>query len=128
MTHGWVKLHRKLLSWEWYKDSETLHLFIHLLLKANHAAGKWQGIEVGRGELVTGRSSLSAETGLSDRSLRTRLTRLKNSGEILIRTTSRYSIVTIINYNEYQDENAAERPAERPANDQQTTTNKKKKN
>ena len=33
---GWVKLHRKFLEWEWYDKSETVHLFLHCLLKANH--------------------------------------------------------------------------------------------
>lgn len=57
---------------------------------------------LGRGELVTGRTSLSAQTGLSVQSIRTALERLKSTNEITIKSTSKYSIVTIVNYDTYQ--------------------------
>jgi len=36
METGWLKLHRKFKEWEWYQDSKMVHLFIHLLVTANH--------------------------------------------------------------------------------------------
>ncbi len=99
---GWIKLHRKMLDWEWYGDGNTFRLFVHLLLTANHKPQSWKGVVIGRGELATGRQSLSAQTGLSEQSVRTSLERLKSTNEITIKSTSKYSIVTIVNYDTYQ--------------------------
>ncbi len=99
---GWIRLHRKIQDWEWYRDGNTFRLFIHLLLSANHKPQKWKGLVIGRGELATGRQSLSAQTGLSEQSVRTSLERLKSTNEITIKSTSKYSIVTIVNYDTYQ--------------------------
>jgi len=131
-TNGWIKLHRKMLEWEWYNDSNTFRLFIHLLLLANHEKKRWRGIEINRGELVTGRKKLAKELMLSERKIRTSLMRLKSTNEIAIKTTNKYSIISICNYSTYQTKDNAKRPAERPTSsptsDQQVTTNKNDKN
>ena len=36
MNNGWVKTYRKIQDKGWYKDSHYVHLWLHLLLKANH--------------------------------------------------------------------------------------------
>lgn len=99
---GWIKLLRQLIWWEWYKDSNTLHLFIHLLLMACYKPSKWRGVDLAPGQLITGRKQLSAETGISERSIRTSLGRLKKTGEICVKSTSNFSIVTVCNYSKYQ--------------------------
>ena len=99
---GWVKLHRELLEWEWFRDSQTLHLFIYLLLSANHDDGRFMGVEVFKGQVVTGLPSMSEATGLSIQALRTRLRRLESTGEISKKSTGRFSIITINNYSKYQ--------------------------
>ena len=104
---GYVKIHRSLIDWEWYKDVNTKSLFIHLLLKANHAPGKFMGIDIKRGQLVTGRKALSAETGLSEQCIRTSLNRLKSTNELTIKTSNKNSLITIVNYDFYQNSNDA---------------------
>ncbi len=99
---GWIKLHRKLLNWEWYKNSNMVHVFIHLLFSANYESKKWQGIEIKRGQFVTGRKSLSGSTGISEQSIRTCLSKLKSTNEITIKSTNKYSVITINKYEEYQ--------------------------
>lgn len=132
---GYIKLFRQIVNWEWYNDSQTLHLFLHLILKANHQENSWQGQTIQRGQLITGRLKLSKETGISQRSIRTCLTRLKATNEITTKTTSRFSLITIVNYEYYQsDTNKAtnkttnKQSNERPTIDQQSTTNKNDKN
>jgi len=98
---GWIKLHRKILNWEWFTTPHMLQLFVFLLLTANRKKGKWKGIEVDRGQVVTGLNSLKKSTGISIRSLRTCISRLKSTGEITVKTTSKYSIITICNYDTY---------------------------
>lgn len=132
---GWVSLFRKLLNWEWYQDSHTVHLFIHLLLKANHADSQWQGNLIKRGQLITGRKSLSVETGITEQSVRTSLRRLKSTGEISEKSTSKFTIITLCNYDTYQlRETEINQPAnqqltsDQPASNQQVTTNNNNNN
>ena len=120
---GWIKIHRSILDWEWYEDTNTFRLFIHLILKANHKDKNYKGKLIKRGSLVTGRELLSVETGLSVRQIRTCLERLKSTNEIAIKTNSKGTEIQIVKYEEYQLA-TNETTNKRPTNDQQTTTNK----
>lgn len=126
-----------MIDWEWYNDSKTLHLFIHLLINANHSDQKWQGKMIKRGQLITGRDKIKSLTGISEQSIRTCLQRLKDTKEVTIKTTNKYSIITILNYDLYQfSENINQQDnhqstINQPTTNQQLTTNKnvkKKKN
>lgn len=125
-------MHRKITEWEWYSDIKVSRLFIHMLLKANHTSGRWQGIELSPGQLIVGRTSLSDETGLSEQEIRTAIKKLKSTGEITSRATNKFTTITICKYSEYQgcasSEQPAEQPAEQPTINQQSTTNKNIKN
>lgn len=124
---GWIKLHRQIVNWEWYSDSKTFRLFLHLLLTANHKDNNYRGKLIKKGCLVTGRELLSAQTGMSVREIRTCLERLKSTNEIAIKTNSKGTEIQVINYEKYQS-TTNETTNERPTNDQQTTTNKNDKN
>lgn len=126
MSDGWIKLHRKLTSWEWYTDSKMVHLFLHILLNANHDDNKWRGIEVLRGQLITGINSLSESTGISTQSIRTCLNRLKSTSEITIKSTNKYSVITVCNYDSYQieEKKSTSKSTRKPTNNQQSTNNK----
>lgn len=128
---GHIKLHRQFLEWEWYSDINVSRLFLHLLLRANHKPQKWQGIEIGVGELLTGRKVLSHETGLTEMQVRTSLNKLKSTNEITIKTTKQYSIISINNWSKWQQNNQQLNQRitnEQPTNNQQITTNKNDKN
>jgi hypothetical protein len=99
---GHIKIDRKILKWEWYSDSKMVHLFIHFLLSANHKDTKYQGVELKRGQLIIGRLKLATTVGLSENQIRACLNRLKKTGEITIKTTNKFSIVTICKYDTYQ--------------------------
>jgi hypothetical protein len=99
---GWIKIHRKILNWEWYKISNMAHLFQYLLLTANHQDYKWKGADIQRGQVLTGRNTISANTGISPQSIRTCIERLKSTNEITIKSTNKYSIITINKYEDYQ--------------------------
>lgn len=124
---GWVMLHRRLLSWEWFDKAEMVQLFLYLLLSANHADKKWQGVDVRRGQLLTSNAKIAKHTRLSAQTIRTCINRLKSTGEITTETTNQYSLITICNYDRYQcesqvdNEQIDERSNKRLTNDQQTT-------
>lgn len=99
---GRISLHRKILVWEWYSDINTCRLFIHMLLKANWKEGKFRGTTVPRGSFVSSIDKLSEETSLTKREIRTAISHLKMTGEVTVKTTNKYSIFTIENYDFYQ--------------------------
>jgi hypothetical protein len=125
--NGWIKLHRQITEWEWYSDSNTFRLFIHLLLKANHKDNNYRGKLIKQGCLVTGREKLSLETGLSIRQVRTCLERLEMTNEIAIKSSSKGTEIQIVKYKDYQYA-TNETTSKEPTNDQQTTTNNNEKN
>ena len=82
LESGYIKLYRSLLTWEWYQDANTLRLFLHLILTANHFERKWRGITVKRGQRVCSYADLSGELGLSLQGVRTAVKHLKSTGEL----------------------------------------------
>jgi hypothetical protein len=118
---GWIKIHRKFLDWEWFNKSEAVHLFMYLVLKANHKDGQWQGIDIKKGQFVTSFGKISADTKISLQTIRTLLKKFEKSNEINIQTTNKYSVITICKYECYQKE--TETTNEQLTNKQQSTNN-----
>ena len=102
MTSGWIKLHRKIKEWEWYKDSQVVHLFYHLIVSANDRDKKWKYFNIRRGEFVTSVRNISEETGIPVISVRRKLEILEKSGAILRKTTNKFTLITICKYDSYQ--------------------------
>ena len=120
---GWVKLHRQFIEWEWYDKSETVHLFLHCLLKANHKDKMYRGTLVKAGTFLTSRDKLSLELGLSVRQIRTSLNRLKKTNELTVKTSAQGTVIKVVKYNYYQVQ-TNKLTSNRPAIvQQQTTTN-----
>ena len=126
--NGYIRLHRKFIGWEWYTDINTKVVFLHLLLLANWKDGRFQGVDVPRGSLITSIGKLSAETGLSENKVRTALNHLEKTGEIHKQITNRFSLISVQNYDLYQDESQAnhnQTTSNPQANHNQITTNEK---
>ena len=122
---GYIKIHRKFMGWGWYQNSQAVHLFMHLLLEANHADAQWQGHEVKRGQLITSICHISIGTGISQQSVRTLLKKFKNTGEILIKSTNKFTVVTICKYDDYQsNETPHQQTTNKQVTSNQQTTNK----
>lgn len=119
---GWIKIHRRIVEWEWFDDDATFKVFIWLLVNANHEAKNWHGITIERGQLVTSLDSISRSTKHSVQSVRTILNRLKSTNEITSESTNKFTIITIKNYDSYQSQNEDDQQAKQQA-DQQTNNN-----
>ena len=93
---GWISLHRKFLSWEWFDKPEMVQLFIWLLLNANYADKKWQGKVIKRGQIMLTTPKIMEALRLSERQVRTCISRLKSTGEVTVKTTNKYSTLITI--------------------------------
>jgi len=122
---GWIKLHRVLIDWEWYKTPHMVQFFIHCLLRANHEEKKWQGHLVSEGQFISGRKQLSLETGLSEQTIRTCIERLKSTSELTSKTTNKNTLFTINSWKKYQfKEEANQQPNQQVTNNQPTSNHK----
>lgn len=135
---GYIKLDRAIENWRYKTKPNYVALWVELLLRANHSAKKWNDIVIERGQFVTSYESLQKGTGLSLQQIRTIFNKLKEE-EITIKTTNKYSLITIVNYDKYQGEitttnkQTNNQEDEILTNNQQTTnkqltTNKNNKN
>ena len=104
---GWVAIWRIIDEAPWYKNSKISHLAQHLIRKANHEDRylylNGERHFVKRGETITGRITLSEETGLTEQEIRHALKVLEEDGLLTVISTSRFSRLTICNYATYQD-------------------------
>ena len=131
MHRGFTKRWRKRWDKGYHLDSELWLLMDYFIDFANYKDSevyiKYCGlVPLKRGQHLFGTSQLSGFLGWPAGLVRRKILILKNIGFLTIRTTNRYSIATVINYNTYQpsDRNTtskrqAERQAERQATDQQ---------
>jgi hypothetical protein len=102
MSTGWIKLHRQLLEWEWYDDTNTKCLFLHCLLRANHSDTEWRGHKIKRGQFLTSVDTLTRETGLSVSQIRTSLKKLISTSEIASKSQARSTVITVLEYDSHQ--------------------------
>lgn len=131
---GYIKLHRKFLEWEWYDDINCKVLFIHCLIKANYRDKQWRGKTIQRGQFFTSIDNLADELHLSPQQIRTSLSKLETTKEIVKKSTNEGTYITICNYDNYQQLNQTDQQTDNKpiTNDQQTdnkriTTTKKDK-
>lgn len=138
MESGWIKLYRKITEhWIWEdKPFSKGQAWIDMLMLANHEGGRFlignELIEVKRGSFVTSELKLMNRWGWSKSKVRAFLTLLENESMIVKNTDHKKTVITIVNYSDYQDSKTIERPqkdhgetAKRPQKD---TNNNNKNN
>ena len=97
-----IKLDRNIINWRWFKNSKVLSVFIWLLLKANIKDCWFQKEKICRGSLVASNAHIADDCGLTMQNVRTALSDLESTGEIVRKQGNHYQIITIINYDLYQ--------------------------
>ena len=126
---GFIKLHRSILKWEWWTDDKTARVFLWLLLNAQWEDSRFKGHKIPKGSLVMSWKSLSENCGISIQSARTAISHLKSTGEITIKSTNKFSIVNIANWEKYQgyeeetNKQINNQTNKQLTNNQQTTNN-----
>jgi len=131
MNRGYVKLWRKSLDNGWLQNHELWVFWCYCLLRANHKKVMvkigFQEIILLPGQFIFGRFRAAQELKMTEWKIRACLHYLKVCGNLTIKTASKFSIITVINWPLYQGDDSNEPPADSPAIHQQTATDKNKK-
>ncbi|MHB3827184.1 DNA replication protein [Klebsiella pneumoniae] len=107
---GYVSIHRQFMDSRLYKDSQAVHLWLHLILKANHVEVTVNTdigpVTVGRGQMLTGRPTLVSETFIPDNKVRSLLRTFESKGMLNITSMGKkFSLLTIVKYDDFQSQN-----------------------
>lgn len=97
-----IKLDRNIIKWRWYKNANTMRVFLHLLITANVTDCNFETITVHRGQRIISYPNLAKELDMTQMEVRTAIKHLKLTGELTGSAMPKYTIITISNYNDYQ--------------------------
>lgn len=100
--NGYVKIHRKLLQWGWYQDHAVKEVWLHLLLTASFKECHFRGKKILPGQCIVGTEQMAKDLGFTRQQIRTAITKLSSTNEITVDSTNRFSIITLVNWAEYQ--------------------------
>ena len=100
--NSWIKLPRMFMNWQWYKNTNMVHLYLYLLLNANIEDKYYFGISIQRGECLVSLSTLSRDTGISRDSIKRYLKKLQATKEISYRKLSKGRIIVLLDFNKFQ--------------------------
>jgi len=123
---GYVRIYRSLWEKGYWWDSEYVHLWVHLIMKATYRPkeylfnGKIEYLQPG--QFIAGRRSLSKETGIQESKIERILYCFATEHQIEQQTTNKFRIITILNWNKYQTD---EQQNEQQMNNQRTTSEHK---
>ena len=128
---GYIQLHRQLLESKVFANPITLKIWVWLLLKAawkdrfvNLQIGKgFTTVSIKRGQLIFGRNKASDVLDIDANNVYRQLQAMQADNMILIEPNNQYSIITICNYDSYQElkgENEQQVNNQRTADEQPT--------
>jgi len=127
---GWVKLHRKILESRVFKNEGLFKVWMYCLCRANHQkcfvpirTGRGvTEVEVNPGEFIFGRKSASIDLDMNESTVQKRMKKLESMGNLIMQSNTHYSIVSICNWETYQDNDIKkEQQKYQPSNNQVST-------
>ena len=130
MNRGYIKVWRKTIDSGWLQNHKLCAFWLWCLLKASHKEYDLivgcQKVHLMPGDFVFGLNKASEELAMSIRSIRTILAFLKTSQNLTIKTTNKFSVISIVNWDIYQqtettNDNQNDKP---PTSYRQATDNK----
>jgi hypothetical protein len=106
MDNGYIKLFRSFREWYGYSSSKRVHLWIDLLMRANHAPADYifngHPIVINAGQFITGRKKLHESTGISESYIEDLLSELENQKQIQQVKCSTSRLITIVKWADFQ--------------------------
>lgn len=118
VERGYVKLWRKTIDSGLLEHPTAWQLFGWVLLNATHKTRKTivsgQIIELQPGEVVFTRRVTSVKLGMSEQQIRTALGVLVSNQVVTSKTTRRCTIISLTNWDRYQQDAPTEQPTDQP--------------
>lgn len=114
MAEGWIKVYRKVMNSFVWTNSDMFKLWMLCLMKANHTHNKFlfngREVSVSSGEFVTGVNVMASEfnqgvrrdKAIAGRTLWRWLKKFESAGMLSIKSTTQYSVISVLNWDEYQ--------------------------
>ena len=99
---GWTKKHRTVFDWGWFGDDAVYRFFDCCILDANIEDGEFLGIQIPRGSFATSYRRMSERYLMSPHKIKRCIKCLKKTGEIKVKSTKKFTIITVVNYEKYQ--------------------------
>jgi len=137
---GYVKLWRKSLDSSFLQNASLVQFWVWCLLKATHKPVNvmvgFQEITLEPGQFIFGRKAAAKDLKSTERSIRTCVEYLSKSEKATIKTTNKFSIISLTNWTIYQtqeksndQQNDQQATNKRPASDhkQEVKEHKEKK-
>jgi hypothetical protein len=78
------------------------------LTQANIEDTEWRGISIEKGQFVCSLKNMSIATGLTIQQIRTCINKLKSTHEITSKSTNDFTLITVCNYDNYQQQTTNE--------------------
>lgn len=143
MHRGYIKLWRKSLDSGIMGNAPLWMFWCWCLMKASHKKTKcmvgYQEVCLDAGQFIFGRHKAAKTLHLSEQTIKTCLNSLKATNNLTIKSTNKYSIITIVNWDSYQQADFEDNQqsnqqthqpltSNQPATNQQLTTYKNIKN
>ncbi len=136
---GYIKLYRKIIESPVFQNERLLKAFIWCLAKATHKEREEivgiRCVKLQKGQFVFGRKKAADELGFPESTTWRYIKALQSFGILDIKSNSKFSVVTIINWGkyqcldiEYEHQNEQEVNKKRTRSRQEVDTNKNDKN
>lgn len=124
-----IKIDRNITNWQWYQNANTFRVFVDLIIDANIKEGWHQGVKIPRGSTATSYEKIANRLNLTIQQVRTAIQHLKLTGELTTKNHSKFQVITIVNYNLYQDKSTGKNsPKQQSVNIQLTVNQQQSKN
>jgi hypothetical protein len=106
MERGYVAIFRKIFDSDVWAHPTARIVWIYILGNVAHERRKlgvrYQCVSIDPGQMVTGRKKLADECHLTEQQARTALAYLISTGRITIKSTNRFTTITVINWQIYR--------------------------
>lgn len=128
MAEGWISLYRSLLdNWVWQRQDYG-YAWVDLLLLANHedVKGVYRGevVTYERGTVSRSIASLAERWHWSRTKTRNFLKALESDGMISLKKTPNRTVISLVNYSDFQNPKTANRTAKKQPTGQQKSSEK----
>lgn len=130
--NGWIRLYRQLLDSPVFENEKALKIWIWCLLKATHTEREQlvglQVVNLEKGQFIFGRKKASEELNINENTIYKYIKMLEKLEMITTNSNTKFTIVSIRNWEEYQYISNEEVTTKEQQNNNKVTTKEQQNN